>query len=483
MPSGLRRRILAVDTMPESSEHGRIRSGYAAVRHTADNGFTIVEVLVATALIGVVMTAFSSFFISTLSITNHQSSKQLGIQVASSATEYVRTLDGSTLANKRDQATTNTQWAAPVPGVGPYLTAMEKVWDLGASAGSGATAPLPTVPKPVVVSGITFDQNFYLGTCWQAASGGDCGQTPGAGYVEFFRVVIGITWPHKSCTAGRCSYVTATLVSNRSVEPVFNSNESAQPPQVTNPGNQIGQVNQPIANLRLVATGGAPPVTFSATGTPPGITVASDGLVSGTPTVAGSYNVIVSAIDGLNLTGTAAFTWTVDDVLQVTSPGKQTTPVGAAVSLTIPRAGGTAPLAWTATELPSGLSIHPTTGVVSGAATAVGSKNVTVTARDAFNRSVTINFQWETTPRLQVVTPPSQAGARSVPVSVTLVTATGGTSPYRWTATGLPNGLQIDPQTGRIYGTPSRRSTFNVTVTVTDNSGVTAATSFNWTIS
>ncbi|MGP8244996.1 MAG: putative Ig domain-containing protein [Bryobacteraceae bacterium] len=50
------------------------------------------------------------------------------------------------------------------------------------------------------------------------------------------------------------------------------------------------------------------------------------------------------------------------------------------------------------------------------------------------------------------------------------VTATGGTTPYSWSASGLPNGMAINSSSGAVFGTPTVAGTFNFTVTVQDSS-------------
>lgn len=72
---------------------------------------------------------------------------------------------------------------------------------------------------------------------------------------------------------------------------------------------------------------------------------------------------------------------------------------------------------------------------------------------------------------------PAIATVGTAYASTTPLTATGGQFPYTWTASGLPNGLQIDPTTSFIYGTPTVSGTFNFTIIATDssNSPTTAA--------
>jgi hypothetical protein len=70
------------------------------------------------------------------------------------------------------------------------------------------------------------------------------------------------------------------------------------------------------------------------------------------------------------------------------------------------------------------------------------------------------------------------------------VVAIGGTPPYTFSATGLPNGVTIDPNTGTISGTPSRTVTgigtastqLNVTVSVIDSLGKSGSHPYSVTL-
>jgi subtilase family serine protease len=83
---------------------------------------------------------------------------------------------------------------------------------------------------------------------------------------------------------------------------------------VTNPGSQTGTVGT-AASLQIQATDSASgqTLTYSATGLPAGLSInSSTGLITGTPTTAGSNSVSVTVKDTTGATGTANFTWTIN---------------------------------------------------------------------------------------------------------------------------------------------------------------------------
>jgi hypothetical protein len=82
---------------------------------------------------------------------------------------------------------------------------------------------------------------------------------------------------------------------------------------VTGPGNQSSTAGT-AASLQIRASDSAPgqTLTYSATGLPAGLSInSSSGLISGTPTTAGTSNVTVTARDTTGATGSTSFSWTV----------------------------------------------------------------------------------------------------------------------------------------------------------------------------
>jgi subtilase family serine protease len=82
---------------------------------------------------------------------------------------------------------------------------------------------------------------------------------------------------------------------------------------VTNPGSQTGTVGT-AASLQISASDSASgqTLTYSASGLPAGLSInSSTGLISGTPTTAGTSSVTVTATDTTGASGSASFTWAV----------------------------------------------------------------------------------------------------------------------------------------------------------------------------
>ncbi|WP_412537926.1 trypsin-like serine protease [Longispora sp. K20-0274] len=85
---------------------------------------------------------------------------------------------------------------------------------------------------------------------------------------------------------------------------------------------------------------------------------------------------------------------------------------------------------------------------------------------------------------ISVTNPGAQTSTVGSAVTPVGHTASGGTAPYAWSATGLPAGLSISSSTGQITGTPTTAGTSTVTVTATDSSSPakSGSASYSWTV-
>jgi zinc metalloprotease ZmpA len=86
---------------------------------------------------------------------------------------------------------------------------------------------------------------------------------------------------------------------------------------------------------------------------------------------------------------------------------------------------------------------------------------------------------------LTVPNPGNKTGTVGTAITPFTITASGGTSPYHYAATGLPGGVTINATSGQVSGTPTGGGTFNVTVNVTDSSNPvkSGSTAFTITVS
>ena len=233
-------------------------------------------------------------------------------------------------------------------------------------------------------------------------------------------------------------------------------------------------------------TGGTSPYTWSvASGQlPPGLSVdAATGIISGTPTAAGNYSFAIKVTDASSLVQSATTTVSLPVITASTTPTTLTInssslpsgTIGSAYSTALQSSGGTAPYAWSfiSGNLPAGLSLNTSTGLISGTPTAVGTASFSVAVADssspAQSKSVTLSIVIAPV-SLAITTSALPAGTVGSSYA-TVLQASGGAAPYTWSISSgsLPAGLSLIPSLGIISGTPTAAGTVSFTATVADS--------------
>lgn len=235
----------------------------------------------------------------------------------------------------------------------------------------------------------------------------------------------------------------------------------------------------------LSSVGGIAPYTYAVTSgaVPAGVTLASSGVLSGTPTAAGTFTFTVTSTDSSTgsgpYTGSRAYTFVVAapsiTITPATVPGGQ---AGTAYSQTFTATGGSGAhtFAMSGGALPAGLTLS-TVGVLSGTPTVSGSFNVTLTATDGlgFTGSQAYTLAIGAPTVVVSASTTNATGQVGVPYSAQY-SASGGTAPYAYAVTSgaLPPGVVLSAA-GALSGTPTAAGTFNFTITGTDSLGFTGA--------
>jgi hypothetical protein len=241
------------------------------------------------------------------------------------------------------------------------------------------------------------------------------------------------------------------------------------------PNGQVGVAYD--RSISVAGTQGSVDWAITSGSLPAGLTMnTNSGRITGTPTTAGTSTFTVRATDR-NGSDSQPLSITVDPAtLTITTSSLPNATFGSAYSQTLQATGGSGTYSWsrTAGALPGGLTLNPN-GTITGAPTATGNFNFTVTVTDSANRTAQKALSISVTaPALSVATDSLPNAVVGTAYSQTLQ-ATGGTGGYTWarTAGSLPANLTLNAN-GTISGTPTAAGASTFTVTVTDNGGRTA---------
>ena len=226
-------------------------------------------------------------------------------------------------------------------------------------------------------------------------------------------------------------------------------------------------------SLQLTATGGANLTWSVASGAlPAGMTLnSSTGMLSGTPTQTGDFTFQVKVSDG-SRTDVQTYTLSAVEKLALADIPAPAAEVGVPFELAAKATGGKGPYKWSATGLPSGLSIDAASGAISGTTTVAGLAPVKVTVTDALGLTTTADVKLVVAAKLALAAKALRQ-AKAGHLYAARLAASGGVRPLSWRVTGAP-GLRVNPATGALSGTPRKAGTYRLKVQVTDKLGVRA---------
>jgi hypothetical protein len=223
--------------------------------------------------------------------------------------------------------------------------------------------------------------------------------------------------------------------------------------------------------------------TVTAGALPAGLTLGSDGTISGTATGSGpaTFTVKGTAVS----TDPAADGTRVDSrdfTLNVVAPlnaslNRRVAEVGVPVRSALVATGGTGPYTWSAGgALPAGLAVNAD-GTITGTPRGAGAAVINARVTDANGATKDIRVSLVVRSRLAIASAFLPSGHSGSSYSATLKVR-GGAGGLQWSMGGAPRGLRINAATGRITGVPRIAGRFRVTVRARDSLGAVSTKTF-----
>lgn len=239
---------------------------------------------------------------------------------------------------------------------------------------------------------------------------------------------------------------------------------------------QRGMVGKAYSRT-FTGSGGHTPYVWSVTNPPTSVSMNSgSGVLSGTPSVAGSYSTVVTLTDDIGAQETLSGSLEIAAALDISgSYTAEPTRNLAYPTFTANVVGGWPPFTFDISvgSLPLGLTLHATEGTITGTPATQANYTATLRVTDAEGSTdtmaVNINVQGDVT----IAGGIPALGTTTVAFTGDNLSVSGGLAPYTWSisAGALPTGLSMNTSTGDITGTPTVAGAYAFTIRATDANG------------
>ena len=246
--------------------------------------------------------------------------------------------------------------------------------------------------------------------------------------------------------------------------------------------NFTAKQNSHFSEQLPLGSGGDGTLSYGATPLPAGLSF--DDLsrtIAGTPTGHGIATVTYTVTDADGDPDSVQFTITVAQDFLPSPPVilNFTGRVGRYFEQQISRGtGDDLPLSFSVTDLPDGLDFFQDTHMIKGTPTTAITRTVTYTVQDDDGDVASTTFKIIVNPVLELSDTTVLTAKVGELFTHQLPAASGGTTPYTYSVTILPDGLSFEQDSRTITGTPARDGTTDVTYTVTDGENTEASDGF-----
>ena len=244
-------------------------------------------------------------------------------------------------------------------------------------------------------------------------------------------------------------------------------------PVITSNLIKIGMVGEEIS-YTITATNNA--TSYNAQSLPDGLLInTSTGVISGIPTSSGTSSINLTATNDDGATGSATLVMTISQPLPVIN-----SPINASGAVDVffeyQITATLAPNSFGAVGLPAGLTVNPSSGLISGTPTQSGLFASTISASNG-NGTGSRSLEITILPQAPVITSAATANGSVGSSFSHQITASNNPTSYSVSGT-LPGGLSLNATSGLISGTPSTAGNATVTISAINSGGSGSASLF-----